>query len=130
MKSGFKLFFLSILLGTSFLSFSQQTDEIKLNAGKVKMFLPYMEWMHGGKQAFPAWKNNNKMLYAKEMWYLSESFYVKRNVLPEGATLDESMIYISRFENQRKQDEEVTIPMPGFKDAIVLIPGNKLIYKP
>ena len=130
MKSKIQILILSILLGMSYFSFSQQIDEIKLNAEKVKKFLPYMEWMHGGAQGFPEWKKNNKMLYAKEMWYLSESFYVKRNVSTEGTTLDESMIYISRFENLRKENEEVIVPMPSFRDALVLIPGNKLIYKP
>jgi len=130
MKSNFKILFLGILLGMSFTSFSQQLDQIKLNPEKVKKFSPYVEWKHGGAQGFPAWKSSNKMLYAQEMWYYSESFYIKRNVSGEGITLDESIIDVSRLENQRKQNEEVTVMMPGFKDAVVLIPGNKLIYKP
>ncbi len=70
------------------------------------------------------------MLYAKEMWYYTESFYVKRNYNNEGITLDESIIDISRFESQRKENEEAIVTLPGFKDVIVLIPNNKLIYKP
>jgi hypothetical protein len=107
-----------------------QTTEIKLNPEKVKLFSPYVEFKHGGQQGFPAWKENNKLLYAQEMWYYSESFYIKRNHLNEGITLNEEIIDISRFENQRKQNEENIVELPGFKDVIVLIPGNKLIYKP
>jgi hypothetical protein len=128
MKS-IKILFLGILMGLSFASFSQQIQEIKLNPEKVKMFTPYMEWRHGGPQGFDAWKSTNKMLYAKEMWYYSESFYVKRNVLNEGDVLNESIIDVTRLESQRKENEEVSIIMPGFKDAVVLIPGNSLIYK-
>jgi hypothetical protein len=130
MKIKLKILILSILMGMSYLSFSQQIDELKLNPERVKMFLPYVEWKHGGAQGFPAWKSNNKMLYAQEMWYYSESFYVKRNVAKEGQILDDSFIDVTRFESQRKQNEEVIINMPGFRDAVVLIPGNKLIYKP
>lgn len=130
MKANFKILFLGLLLGMSFTSFSQQLDEIKLNPEKVKMFLPYMEYKHGGKDAFQIWKNNNKMLYAQEMWYYSESFYVKRNVLPEGETMNESIIDVTRLENQRKQNEEATVTFGGFKDVVVLLPASKLIYKP
>lgn len=130
MKNNFKILILAFLLGMSYMSFSQQVTEIKLNPERVKMFTPYVEWKHGGAAGFPAWKNNNKMLYAQEMWYYSESFYVKKNVSNEGQVLDESFIDVSRFEAQRKQNEEVTINLPGFKDAVVLIPGNQLIYKP
>lgn len=130
MKANFKILMLSVLIGMSYLSFSQQIDEIKLNPEKVKMFFPYIEWNHGGPQGFPAWKSNNKMLYAQEMWYYSESFYVKRNAFNNGLTLNESIIDISRFEKQRKQNEEVIVSLPGYRDALVLIPGNKLIYKP
>jgi hypothetical protein len=130
MKNKLKTVLVGILLGISFASFSQQIEEIKLNPEKVKMFLPYMEYKHGGAQGFPAWKNSNKMQYAKEMWYYTESFYVKRNVLSEGLTLNEEIVDVSRFEDQRKQDEEVTITLGGFKDVVVLLPASKLIYKP
>ena len=130
MKKHFKIMILGILMGMSFLSFSQQTEEIKLNPERIKMFTPYLEFKHGGKQGFPVWKSNNKMLYAQEMWYYSESFYMKRNVNAEGQTFNDASMDVSRFESQRKQNEEVTIILPGFKDVLVLIPGNKLIYKP
>lgn len=131
MKDKIKLFFVFLLLGMSCQSYSQQLDEIKLNAEKVKQFLPYMKFRHGvSQEGFDKWKSTNKMLYAKEMWYYSESFYVKRNVSDQGVTLDESMIDISRFEQHRKQNEEAIVPLQGYKDVLVLLPADKLIYKP
>ncbi|HRH10289.1 MAG TPA: hypothetical protein PLU73_02190 [Bacteroidia bacterium] len=129
MNSKLKFLFLSLLMGFSLMSFSQQVEDIKLNPEKVKKFTPYMEWKHGGPQGFEAWKSTNKMQYAKEMWYYSESFYVKRNHLATGVTLDESIIDISRFENQRSKTDEVIVTLPGYKDVLVLLPENKLIYK-
>ncbi len=120
------LFFVLIL---SKIGWSQDS-EIKLNAEKVQKFTPYLEFRFGGPVAFKKWKEENKILYTKEMWYYSESFYVKRNVGATGEVLDESIIDITRFENQRKQNEEVVIPMPTFKDAIVLLPKSKLLYNP
>lgn len=129
MKSNLKLFFLAAFLGMSFCSVAQ-LDQIKLNPEKVKMYTPYLEFKHGGSSVFQTWKENNKLQYTKEIWYYSESFYVKRNVLSEGLTLNEEIIDVSRFESQRKENEEVTITLGGFKDVIVLIPGKNLIYKP
>ncbi|MBI2721987.1 MAG: hypothetical protein HYX39_07420 [Bacteroidetes bacterium] len=120
----FSLFILISLAVTS------QTNEIKLNAEKIKKFEPYIHFKHTGYSSFNEWRENNKLLYTKEMWYYSESFYVKRNHLTEGVTLNEEIIDITRFESQRKANEEVTVILPGFKDALVLLPGNKLIYKP
>jgi hypothetical protein len=125
-----RLFISTMMLLISLFAYSQQSREIKLNPEKVKQFTPYMEFKHGGPEGYPIWKENNKMLYAKEMWYYSESFYVKRNYSPEGVPLNEEIIDISRFENYRKPNQEVIVPMPGFKDALVLIPGSQLIYKP
>ncbi len=130
MKTKFKFFYLIILIGVSFSSFSQQQKEIKLDSEKVKKFIVYIEYKHGGPQGFLEWKENNNALYTNELWYYSESFYIKRNVANQGVTMDESQIDISRFESLRKPNEEVIIESPGFKDAIVLIPSNKLIYKP
>lgn len=104
-------------------------DNIKLDMNKVSKFEKYMEFKHGGPQHYPAWKNNNKIQWTKEAWYYSESFYVKRNYKNEGIELDESIIDISRFEKYRKENEEAIVELPGFKDAIVLLPANKLIYK-
>jgi hypothetical protein len=129
MKTQIKQFALGVALILPCFSFAQ-IEEIKLNPEKVKQFTPYLQVRHGGVDGFEKWKSVNKLLYTKEMWYFSESFSVKRNYSPDGDRLDESMIDISRFERYRKQDEEAIVPMPGFKDALVLIPANQLIYKP
>ncbi|MBK9283090.1 MAG: hypothetical protein IPM51_02085 [Sphingobacteriaceae bacterium] len=129
MKSSRKFLFLSLLMIVSLVTFSQQLEEIKLNPKKIQQFEPYMKWKHGSGDGFEAWKSTNKLQYAKEMWYYSESFYIKRNHIAKGETLDESIIDISRFENQRSKTEEVIVTLPGFKDVVVLLPENKLIYK-
>jgi hypothetical protein len=129
MKTQMKLFLFALIMGMCSISFSQ-VQEIKLNPVKVKQFTPYLQHRHGGAEGFEAWKSNNKLQYTKEMWYFSDSFYIKRNQLAEGISMDESQIDITRFENQRKENEEATITMPGFKDVIVLLPAKKLIYKP
>lgn len=121
--------FVFLFLMVGFLSFGQM-DKIKLDPEKEKKFLPYLEIRHGGKENFPKWKEENRYTYAKEMWYFSESFYIKRNHFSEGTTIDESMIDISRFESKRKENEEAIVTFPGMRDALVLIPANKLIYKP
>jgi hypothetical protein len=129
MKTKIKLLFLSVLVLMSFLSFSQM-EQIKLNPEKIIKFGPYVEYKHGGKENFPSWKENNKILYTKEMWYYTESFYVKRNHLTEGIELNEEIIDISRFEAQRRENEDAIVILPGFKDALVLMPSKDLIYKP
>jgi hypothetical protein len=106
-----------------------QDNNIKLDMNKVSKFEKYMEFKHGGPQHYPTWKSNNKIQWTKEAWYYSESFYVKRNYKNEGIVLDESIIDISRFEKYRKENEESIVELPGFKDVIVLLPANKLIYK-
>ncbi len=133
MKANIKLLFLGIFITMSFFSFSQDpTDwsKIKLDPVKEKLFQPYMEIRHNERGDYQTWKANNKFQYIKEMWYLTESFYIKRNVSASGETMNEALIDISRFENNRKQTEEAIVTIPGFKDAIVLLPANKLIYKP
>lgn len=129
MKTNMKTLLAIAFVILSFVSYSQNINDIKLNSDKVNKFQPYVEVRHGGKAAFNVWKENNKVQYVKEMWYFSESFYVKRNAYNDGIVLDESIIDISRFEIQRKTNEEVMIQLPGFKDAIVLLPASKLIYK-
>ena len=118
------LFFLLLI---SSVCKAQVDTDFKLDAAKAKKFIPYLAFKH---ENFNEWKNNNKMLYHKELWYYTESFYVKRNYFAKGETLDESIIDISRFEQFRKETDESIVEIPGFKDAIVLIPNNKLIYKP
>ena len=88
MKNNFKILMVALLTGMAFMSFSQQVDQIKLNADKVIKFTPYVSWQHGGAQGFETWKASNKIQYAKEMWYYSESFYIKRNASQEGVTME------------------------------------------
>ncbi|MBL7921107.1 MAG: hypothetical protein JNJ40_12390 [Bacteroidia bacterium] len=131
MKANLKLLFLGIFTTMSFFSFSQDWSKIKLNADKEKQFEPYVQIRHSSTPAeYKIWKDNNKFQYVKEMWYFSESFYVKRNHLSQGETLNESIIDISRFEANRNATTEAIVTLPGFKDAIVLLPANQLIYKP
>jgi hypothetical protein len=114
--------FLSLI---SFCQVSNQPDP-----ESEKKFSGYMYSNHGGVKGLEDFKRNHLNEYIKELQYYSESFYVKRNHLGEGVTLDESIIDITRFENQRKPNEEAIVILPGFKDAIVLLPDTKLIYKP
>ena len=133
MKSNFTSLLFGIFILASFISFSQNPvdwSKIKLDPIKEKQFQPYLEIRHNQGAGYQAWKENNKFQYVKEMWYFTESFYIKRNVSTTGETINEALIDISRFENNRKQNEEAIVNVPGFKDAIVLIPANKLIYKP
>lgn len=142
MKS-LKLFLLAISLLFTVVAKSQ-TDDAKtvdnyielvnywgtVGPTKEAKFSKYIEYKHSFTQNFSEWKKENKFLYIKEMWYYSESFYIRKGISAEGNSMDESMIDISRFENYRKENEESTIILPGFKDAIVLLPNSKLIYKP
>src|SRR5688500_13064111 len=102
--------------------YSQTLTTWKPDPKKEAMFLPYLAVRHGGMSTIQEWKKNNSSQYHKELWYYSESFYVKRDHLAQGVTLDESIIDISRFESSRKQDEDSYVILPGFKDALVLIP--------
>lgn len=101
-----------------------------VSPSKEEKFSKYIEYKYSLVQNFTTWKKENKFLYIKEFWYYAESFYIKRGANPKGITMDESQIDISRFESQRKPNEEVTINIDGFKDVIVLLPSNKLIYNP
>ncbi len=105
-------------------------NDLKPNAEKEKKFLPYVAILHGGIEKLEAWKQENTYQYFKELWYYTESFYISRNYLKEGLVLNEEIIDISRFEFNRKQSEESIVLIPGFKDALILYPSNKLIYKP
>jgi hypothetical protein len=97
---------------------------------KVQMFSPYLAAHYGGQQGLEALKSSDRFLYFRELWYFTESFSIVRNHLSQGITLDESIIDISRFEGQRKYDEEVIVILPGFKDALKLMPGKQLLHKP
>jgi hypothetical protein len=121
------LFFLSCLGAFSQIASS---NEFVPNPEREKMFLPYLAVRHGGLPTIEEWKKNNTVQYYKELWYYTESFYVKRNYFSEGITMDESMIDVSRFEADRKEDTEFVIALPGHRDAIVLLPANKLKHNP
>lgn len=118
-----------LLLATAVKSQINPAD-YNVSAVKEKQYQPYLMAKKGTAQDFEAWKKENKILYRKEIWYYSESFYIKRNVSTTGTSIDASQIDISRFESNRKLNEESIVIIDGFKDAIVLLPTNKLIYKP
>jgi hypothetical protein len=121
------IIFLAVFFSQTILA---QTPDIKLDPAKVQKFGVYVIYKHSYEPGFEVWKENNKLLYAKEMWYYTESFYIKRDHFPDGLELNEEIIDVSRWEKYRKPDEEVFLRVQGFKDALVLIPGNKVFYKP
>ncbi|MBL7902964.1 MAG: hypothetical protein JNK73_13285 [Bacteroidia bacterium] len=123
------LFISALFLLLSSSGFSQ-INSLEIDPVKEKMYSPYMLWRHQGAEGLAEFKKNKPHEYLKELWYYSESFYIKRNHLKTGETLDVSIIDISRFEHLRKQEEESMVELPGFKDVIILLPINKLIYKP
>ncbi|MFO0356463.1 MAG: hypothetical protein ACK50A_05870 [Sphingobacteriaceae bacterium] len=128
MKTNLKLFLLGVLMSMSFMSFSQDWSKVRIDPIKEKKFLPYLELRHAGAEATKKWKEENKYEYVKQMWYFTESFYVKRNHTASGNVLDESLIDVTRFEKERKLDQETVVTLPGFKDAIVLLPSKDCFY--
>lgn len=119
-----------VLSGNLFSQTSFNLENFKPDPAEESMFLPYLAVRHGGMQEVENWKKQNTVKYYQELWYYTESFYIKRNHLSEGYVLDESIIDISRFESQRKAEEEAIVSLPGFKDVIVLLPAKTLKYKP
>jgi hypothetical protein len=97
---------------------------------KVEKYYPYMVARHGSAQAVDALKVSDRFLYFRELWYYTESFSIVRNYSSQGTALNEEIIDISRFEAQRKYDEAVIVTLPGFRDALKLLPGKDLLYKP
>ncbi len=137
MKVSTKIFFLVFVLCFALTSLKAQSnstlissEDIKPDPKKEAMFLPYLAARHGGPASLQEWKKDNTLQYYKELWYFCESFHVKRDHLSQGISLDESIIDISRFESSRKATEEAIVVLPGFKDALVLLPTSQLIYKP
>jgi hypothetical protein len=125
--------FLIILFSTfSNFGFTQigGTSEFKPDPVKEAKFLPYLAVRHGGMPAIEEWKKNNTVQYYKELWYYTESFYIRRNYVSQGTVLDESLIDISRYESNRKENEEAIVTFPGSRDALILLPARDLIYKP
>ncbi len=93
------------------------------------MFLPYLYGHHGGKEGLERFKREQPHQYLKELWYVSSSWYIKKDHLSNGATLDPQIVCIERFESYRKENEEVYLVLPGFRDAIVFLPASQLIYR-
>jgi hypothetical protein len=112
----------------SFQAFAQSSFTV--SPEREKQFGIYLATRHGGPEGLAEFRKADSKQYLKELWYFSESFYVERNHLPEGIAFDESAIDITRFEHLRKPNEDAIVIMPGFKDVIVLLAGNKLFYKP
>lgn len=129
MKSSIRIILLFAIATLSQHIFAQ-ANSLELNPEKEKNYTPFMLKRHGGKEGLASFKQSNPHQYLKELWYYSESFYVKRNYAAEGIALNETQIDISRFEGSRKENEESVILLPGYKDALVLLPNSKLIYKP
>lgn len=123
------LIFISLLFS---LTVKSQIDisEMKYDYQAQEKFEKYIQANHDLQQNFTTWKEENKIQYFKELWYYSKSFYVKRNHFSEGEKLNESIIDISRFESNRNETTESIVTLPGFRDVIILLPNNKLIYKP
>lgn len=107
-----------------------QSTFSQLGPAEEKKYSPYMATRHGGTSGLEKFKSENKIAFQKELWYFSSSFTVKRNHFAEGYTLDESTIDISRFEYLRKANEPAIIEFPGFKDVIVLLPKDQMIFTP
>ncbi|HQQ95325.1 MAG TPA: hypothetical protein PLQ93_12265 [Bacteroidia bacterium] len=107
-----------------------QVNGLQIDPVKEKMYRPYMLWRHQGEEGLEAFRKEHPHAYMQELWYYSQSFYIKRNYLQEGAELDASIIAIDRFESQREDDTEKLIILPGFRDALVLLPSRSLLYKP
>jgi hypothetical protein len=123
----FTVLFFSILPGF----FSQEMPQaLKPDPELEKMFFPYLATRHGGSATTLQWKESNTVLYYQELWYFCKSFSVKRNHLAKGSILPESIIDISRFESLRKKSEETIVIIPGFKDALVLLPAENLVHLP
>ncbi len=119
-----------LLVGYTVSGQTKSLASFKPDPEKEKQFLPYLAVHHGGLTAIEEWKKANPEQYKKEIWYYTESFRVKRDHSSEGVSLDASIIDISRFESQRQANKETIVVMPGFKDALVLLPASQLLYQP
>lgn len=134
LKGNMRFGCLLALLFASLFSYAQggslDAEHFRPDPEREKMFLPYMATRHGGMEGLAQWKKSNIVLYYKELWYYTESFYIKRNYLEQGATMDEAMIDITRFEQERKQDTEAIVTLGGYRDVLVLLPASRLKYNP
>ena len=117
------------LKGQSFYTTEQSQALLEIKNDKcAQNFEPYVRAKHGASFDFENFKKNQKMEFYKELWYYSKSFYIKKNHLNSGISMDETMIDISRFDSSRKSDEESIVKIDGFKYVIVLLPTKKLIF--
>ena len=107
-----------------------QVNSLELNAEKEKLFQRYMLARHSGSDGLAEFKRDQPHEYLKELWYYSSSFYIKRDYQKEGVEMNVGAIDISRYEYARKQTEEIVLLLTGYKDALVLLPIDQLIYKP
>lgn len=127
MRSKLVLAFVFSLM--TFCLFSQ-TGSDSTFAENERKFSPYMATVHGGPKGLAEFKKSNREKYDKELWYYSSSFYIKRNYKEEGVPMNEAGFCISRYEEYRKVTEESFVVIPGYRDVLVLLPANKLLYKP
>jgi len=129
MKAGSRtVLFLCFILLT--LITRAQVNPLELDPVAEKTYNPYMGWRHIETGGLAEFKKNHPHEYLKELWYYSKSFYIKRNHFSTGNELNAGIITIDRFESSRKEFEESIVILPGYKDVLVLLPANKLIYKP
>jgi hypothetical protein len=119
---------LLIILTLMFISGKSQLKLVPMDYLAEEKFEKYVQARYGINSNFDKWKQDNKILYSNEIWYQSKSFYIIRDFFKDGEKLDESIIDISRFEIKRGDDDESYVNFEGFRDVIVLLPKNKLIY--
>jgi hypothetical protein len=93
------------------------------------MYSPFLYWHHGGKEGLETFKQEQPYEYLKELWYVCESWYIKKDYVATGVALDPYVVCIERFESYRKENEEAYLVLPGCKDAIVFLPTSQLIYR-
>ena len=100
---------------------AQQVDPsvFGMSQDKINKFLPYFRFQHGDA-VLNEMKANEPAKFYFELWVLSESFSVKRNHFAQGIQLDESIIDIRRFNDQRLNDSEAIVVLGGFKDVLQL----------
>lgn len=107
-----------------------QANSLEIDPVKEKLVTPYLTYMHQGEEGLAEFKKNQPHAYLLEVWYFTESYYIKSDFFQQGDPLPFGLLDISRFEDQRKESEESMVVLPGYKDVLILLPNNKLLYKP
>ena len=123
------LLIVSVLIFVSLRS-NAQVNSLQISPEKEKMYTPYMYWHHSGQEGLEAFKKEHPHDYLKELWYFCESWYILKDYAKEGVAMDPAIVDIERFEQNRKEHEKAILVLPGFKDAIVFLPIDQLIYRP